>query len=427
MNALPRTPVTRPSLNRIRTIQVPRRLVKSAWGGTETTVIETSRALQAAGHPTRVFTSRALAGQPDDRIGGIGVRRFPYVYPFLGLSPEQRLEMDRKGGNLISLALLKALLSEPGIDLLHAHSGKRLGGIVRTAARLRKIPYVITLHGNVFDVPELEKQDLAAPARGRLEWGRPLGMLLGSRRVLEDADAVICVGRGEYQAARQALPGRPVHFLHNGVDCRRFRQGDGSRFRARLGIPNSARLILCVSRLDPQKDQLRLIDALPAVQRSAQDAHLVLIGPVTRPTYLSRIEARVRELDLAERVHVLPGLAPDDQTLVDAYHAADVFCLPSMHEPFGIVILEAWAAGRPVVASRVGGIPGFVKDGKDALLVPAGDVGALQRAIGRVLCEPGLAERLAEEGLQRARHEFDWSVIGDALIGLYRDVLGRFR
>jgi glycosyltransferase involved in cell wall biosynthesis len=407
----------------ISTVQVPRRLVTSAWGGTETTVVETSRALVEAGHPTRIFTSLALSDKTDDQIGGIPVRRFPYVYPFLGLSQEAQREMDRKGGNLVSLALLRALLREPDVNLLHAHSGKRLGGIVRTAARLRGIPYVVTLHGNVFDVPRAQMDDLTAPIRGKFEWGRALGMFLGARRVLEDADAVICVGRKEYETARNALPGRRIEFLPNGVDAGKFASGDGWRMRARLAIPRAAKVILCVSRLDPQKDQLSLIESLPAVLRNAPDTHLILVGPVTRPAYLASIEARIAALGLRNRVHIIPGLAPDDERLVEAYHAADVFCLPSMHEPFGIVILEAWAAGLPVIASRVGGIPGFVNDGKDALLVQPGDVSGLADATTRLLRNFGLACRLADNGRVRAREEFDWPVIGRRVAGLYQDIL----
>ncbi len=420
----PAAQVVSPTVN---SIQVPRRLVTSAWGGTETTVIETSRALQAAGHPTRVFTSLAMSDQVRERIGDVEVKRFPYVYPFLGLSREELCDMDRKGGNLVSLALLRALIREPGLNLLHAHSGKRLGGIVRTAARLRRIPYVVTLHGNVFDVPDEEKTNLVAPIRGKLEWGRPLGMMLGSRRVLEDAAAVICVGRSEYDAARSALPGQRVEFLPNGVNSRRFAHAEGSRFRALRAIPESAKVILCVSRIDPQKNQLSLIQSMPVLLAAAPDAHLVLVGPVTRPAYLAQIKAQIKALDLASRVHIIDGLAPDDPSLIEAYHAADVFCLPSMHEPFGIVILEAWAAGLPVVASRVGGIPSFVSEGDDTLLVPPGDVHALGQSLQTVLQNFGLAARLGDNGRQRARREFDWSVIADRVLDLYRDILRRHR
>ena len=134
------------------------------------------------------------------------------------------------------------------------------------------------------------------------------------------------------------------------------------------------------------------------------------------------MEEQVRELGLREAVHILPGLKPDDPLLADAYHAADVFCLPSMHEPFGIVILEAWAAGCPVVASRVGGIPGFVRDGVDTLLVTPGAEDELANRLISVLENPALGRTLGEAGRRRAQAEFDWAVVSDQLLALYRDL-----
>jgi glycosyltransferase involved in cell wall biosynthesis len=411
------------SVQSVSSIQVPRRLAASAWGGTETTVVQTSRALEEAGHPTQIFTSRALAECGAETFEDVDVKRFSYFYPFFGLSPEEEAELDRKGGNLVSLPLLRALLREPGVDLLHAHTGKRLGGIVRTAARLRRIPYVVTLHGNVFDVPDDERADLLSPIKGKFEWGRALGALLGARRVLTDADAVICVGREEYEAARAAMPSQRVELINNGVDFRRFRSGNGAEFRGRLGLPDSAWVILCVSRIDPQKNQLSLIESLPRVIESVPDAHLVLVGPVTRPGYLDSVHRRVADLGLGDRVHIVEGLRPDDPGLADAFHGADVFCLPSVHEPFGIVLLEAWAAGLPVVASRVGGIAGFVQEDDDALLVDACDIAGRAHAIISLLRNPDLAGRLGAAGRRRARDEFDWSVIAGRVSELYRDVV----
>ena len=319
---------------------------------------------------------------------------------------------------------MKALLLEPNIDLLHAHSGKRLGGTVRTVARIRRIPYVISLHGGVFDVPMKEQESLLEPIQGKFEWGKPFGMMLGSRRVLQDASAIVCVGQAEYEAARRLLPGQRVEHLKNGVDCARFRHGDGVRFRYRYALRKNAKIILCISRIDPQKGQLTLVDAMPEIIKSDPNAHLVLIGPVTRPVYMKRIQERIRALGLQNRVLVLPGIRPGDSTLIDAYHAADVFCLPSMHEPFGIVIIEAWAAGCPVVATRVGGIPGFVRDGQDALLVKPDCARELGGALVHLLKRPGLRARFGDSGRRRAMAEFDWSVVTTKLISLYRDLCG---
>ncbi|MCG6943167.1 MAG: glycosyltransferase family 4 protein, partial [Thiohalocapsa sp.] len=178
----------------MKVIQVPRRFVADEWGGTETTILETSRALRAAGHQVSIFTSLALSENRRETLRGVPVRRFAYSYPFWGLTDANRRDMDKKGGNLLSLSLFWALLREPGVSLLHAHSGKRLGAAVRTAARLRGIPYVITLHGGHFVVPAGEMSQMLAPIQRTVEWGRLFGMAMGSRRVLEDADAVLCVG-----------------------------------------------------------------------------------------------------------------------------------------------------------------------------------------------------------------------------------------
>ena len=409
----------------MKVIQVPRRFVAGEWGGTETTILQTSRALRAAGEDVGIFTSLALSDRRDELIQDVPVRRFPYSYPFFGLSPDARRDMDKKGGNLLSLSLLAALLREPGVDLLHAHTGKRVGATVRTAARLRGIPYVITLHGGHFVVPEGQMTQMLAPLANTIEWGRIAGMLLGSRRVLEDADAVLCVGGDELAAARERLPGKRVELMPNGVDCAAFAHGNGHAFRETYAIPPERRIILCVSRIDYQKNQIGLVDALARLGAEQRDLHLVLIGPVTVAGYHERLLARIDEHGLRQRITLIPGLRSDDRRLLDAFHAADVFCLPSLHEPFGIVILEAWAAGLPVVASRIGGIPTFTGDGDDTLLVEPGDAESLAVQLARVLADRELAARLAAAGLDKARRDYDWSVISRRLLGLYRELAGR--
>ena len=124
----------------MKVLQVPRRFTTRAWGGTETVVLETSRRLLASGHDTRIVCPNALDRTAFEDVGGVPVTRHPYFYPYLGLSSDARGQMDRKGGNLFSFSLFRDLMQDPNVDLLHAHTGKRLGGIVRTAARLRGAP-----------------------------------------------------------------------------------------------------------------------------------------------------------------------------------------------------------------------------------------------------------------------------------------------
>ena len=407
----------------VRSIQVPRRFVAGEWGGTETTILQSSRALTASGHPARIFTSLALSETRRETLHDVEVQRFPYCYPFLGLSRDARVEMDKKGGNLFSLSLLWSLLREPGIDLLHAHSGKRLGGIVRTAARLRGIPYVITLHGGYFDIPEGQMQQMLAPIRKTLEWGKPLGALLGSRRVLQDAAAVLCVGDNEYRAAQAALPGQRIELMPNGVDSDYFASGDGAHFRQHYGIPATRRIILCVSRIDYQKNQLALIETLPSILQQHPDTQLLLIGPVTIDAYQRQILQRIEQLGVQQHVSLIPGLTADDPLLRGAYHAAEVFCLPSLHEPFGIVVLEAWAAGLPVVAARVGGIPSFTSHGENVMHADPGRWESLAQQLLTVMDNPQLAARLANNGRATARRDYDWRIISQQLATLYQQLV----
>lgn len=404
-------------------VQLPRRFVESAWGGTETLVLECSRTLLKLGHRVEVFTTQALSNTHEECVRGVPVRRFAHFYPYLGLSRERRDQLELKGGNPFSLALLRALLAAPTLDLIHVHTGKRLGGIARHAARRRGIPYVVTLNGGAYDVPQAERDSLAAPSRGAFEWGKVLGWWVGSRRVLEDAAAIVCVGRREYELARERHPRQRVEYVPNGVDCERFASGDGASFRRRHGIAPDARVLISVGRIDPQKNQLQLVRLLPRWRAAIPGFHLVIVGPATGADYLARVHATARELGVADALTVVPGIEPGSRALEDAYHAADGFVLPSIHEPFGIVVLEAWAAGLPVVATRVGGLPGFIRHEQDALLVEPSDDDAMFEAGLRLLSDRDLAARIAARGSIRSRTEFSWTTCVERLLALYREVI----
>ena len=122
-------------------VQVPRRFVRSDWGGTETVILETSKSLLALGHHTEIYCPRALSTRDHEVIDGVSVTRFGYLYPYLGLSDAARIQMDRKGGNLFSFPLMRGLQRFPELDLIHLHTGKRLGGdrAVRGCAAQRSL------------------------------------------------------------------------------------------------------------------------------------------------------------------------------------------------------------------------------------------------------------------------------------------------
>ena len=403
-------------------VHVPRRFVAHEWGGTETVVLEIARQQRTAGlHPV-IVTSMALAAKSDDEIAGIPIKRYPHMYPFFGLSCADRSAMDKKGGNLLSIALLRALLSEPDVRVFHAHAIKRLGGTVRTAARWRRKPYVVSLHGGIFDVPAAELSDLTKPIRGKLEWGRPFGALLGARRVLDDADHVICVGESEADKARASLSHGRISYLPNGVDCGRFGIGNGGGFRRQLNIQPEAFLIVNISRIDTQKNQLSLLEAFVRFRQKSPGARLVLIGPETQPDYGDRLRRFIASNGLSDSVTMIAGIGNDSDMLVDAYHAADAFVLPSRHEPFGIVVLEAWCAGRPVIASRVGGLQSLIDEGRTGLFFNPDSSDAAAELTARLTAlssSPDLRRSLGENGRNEALAHYDWSRIAARLESIY--------
>lgn len=407
----------------MRTLQLARRFVQEDWGGTETVIAETSRRLQGLGHPTEVWCTTATAQSASDNYDGLRVRRFPYFYPYLGLGPEAKKLLDKKGGSPFSFSLMRAMQALPELDLIHLHVGNRIGGIGRHVARQRNIPYVITLHGGVFDVPDTEAATWTAPTKGAFDWGKLLGLWVGSRKVLQDASAVLCVGYPESVKAQQHLPHSKVVYFPNGADTRRFSSGDGAGFRSRHGIPQTAKVVLTLARIDAQKNQQLPVSVLPDLRRIEPNTHLLIVGSVTNGAYHEALQSMVKAQGLESAVTIVPGIPANSPELVNAYHAADLFLLPSLHEPFGIVILEAWSAGLPVIASNVGGVPHFVVDGEDALLFNPHDPSTLVKAYGALISDSGLAEKISAAGHKKALTQYDWDAITQKLIGVYEEVI----
>ncbi len=411
-------------MNPIHSVQVPRRFVRHEWGGTETVVFETSKRLVAMGNDCEIICPNALAEQNYEFMEGIRIMRTPYFYPYWGLSEESRRQLDKKGGNMFSFSLLNLLLHIPALHIIHLHTGNRIGGIGRFAARRRRIPYLISLHGGMFDMPKDEAASLTAPARGSFEWGKALGWCVGSRRVLDDAAAIVCVGKGEQLLVQRRYPNKRVEYLPNGVDLTKFRAGDGARFRRAHDIPPDARLYMTVGRIDPQKNQATAIQALRILRETQPNAHWAFMGPVTNETYRQSLLRDIRESGLENVVRMIPGVSQGDPALCDAYRAADVFVLPSIHEPFGIVVLEAWAAGLPVIAANVGGVPHVITHGEEGLLFDPRDPYSLAQTCRDLT--PEHARRLAEKGRAKAEREFTWDIIAARLLKIYEEVIDAY-
>ena len=404
-------------------LQIPRRFVTSDWGGTETVVLQTSKNILQRGHHTEIFTTMALAQCAEELIDTVKITRFNYFYPYWGLKEESRRALDCKGGNLFSFSLLKALQAYPDLDLIHLHTGKRLGGIIRYVAKKRNIPYVISLHGGVLDVPGEEAKTWTNPTKGTIEWGKLLGWWTGSRRVMDDAAAIICVGKEEQKKMQEKYPHQQVFYLPNGVDAKRFSAGNKESFLQKYNIPHDHRILLTVGRIDPQKNQLFILQLLPELKKEFPGIHYVIIGHVTNDEYYATIQKTIKDAGLEQHCTVIPGISTFDDALVNAYHAAELFLLPSIHEPFGIVLLEALSSKCPVIASRVGGIPHVINHGKDGILLPPNDSKEWIAQIQSLLNNPGSSQARIESGYQNVLKNYDWSAITGQLLEIYTNVL----
>ena len=393
----------------MRIAHVIRRLSFDDWGGTEQVVWNLAKAQKAAGHDVRLFATTALCATPHETVDGLEIVRFRPVYPWWPMPKALVAELDRKGGNPFVPGLGKAL-REWRPDVIHCHAMARIAELcLRVGARRR---CVVSLHGGGANVPTEEAKSLKAPTRGRLPWGKAIDILMGwTRRVPEDFGGIVCVGEDEYEKYRARHP--HVMYLPNGVDtslfasCRSRTSGSGSPFR-----------VLCVARIDRQKNQMLLVEWLAR----HPEATVRFVGPVTQPDYRAELEARAASLGVAGRLSFAGALKPASPELLAEYAAADAFVLPSRHEPFGIVVLEAWAAGLPVVASDVGGLGRLCAAHPDAALVfKPGDLDALDAALGRLAGEEGLAERLSAAG-STAASAYDWSVLAARLVDFYGEI-----
>jgi glycosyltransferase involved in cell wall biosynthesis len=406
---------------------VMRRMTTAKWGGTETVVHQLARAYEARGIHSPVHCTSMLSHPGTEIRDTVHIHRHRYVFPWLGLSPEDKHRLQLKGGSPLAPGILASLLRQPDLNLIHTHVQLRLGGIARTAARLRRIPYVVSIHGGLLTTPAEQVEKMKEPFAGKPEWGKAFGLLLGSRHVLRDAAAIICVGSDEAALMRTKWPNQRIEYIPNGVDAATFSSATPDAFLRDHPQLAGKPFLLCVSRIDFQKNQLLLVRAFADFARSHPHHHLVLIGPVTVEDYERQIRQTAAELGIADRLIIIPGFSPGDPRLASAFAAAETFVLPTDHEPFGIVILEAWAAGKPVIATRVGGIPGFTTDGENIRLVPKGDVAALGGALNELAAAPALREGLAAHGRNLALTTYDWSRVADKHLELYQEIIRNHR
>lgn len=385
-------------------------------GGMNVYVIELSRRLASRGIAVDIFT-RATSSTLDPLVEvdeNVLVRHI-HAGPFEGLTkaelPSQLCVFARE--------VMRAEAAHlPGhYDAVHSHYW--LSGQVGALARDRwGVPLVHSMH----TMAKVKNQALAAG-----DTPEPSARVLGEEQVVEAADML--VANTDLEASQlinlyDAEPAR-VEVVHPGVDLEVFRPRVDAR--ERLGLPADANVLLFAGRLQPLKAPdvlLRAISVLLADDPSLRTGLVVPIvgGPsgsgLEHPESLADL---AHELDLDDVVRFVPPVA--QSVLADWCAAATLVAVPSYNESFGLVAVEAQATGTPVVAAAVGGLPTVIRDGHSGLLVGTHEPRDWAHALGRVLREPGLHEKLSAGALEQARN-FSWERTADRTLEVYRRAAG---
>ncbi len=362
-------------------------------GGTERQVVNLARGLQASEFEPQVGCFRLRGAFLEElRESSVRIAEFP-IGPLWGLAA---LRSQRK---------LALYLRQQRIALVHSF-GTYPNLFALPAARMARVRSVAAIR---------DTGDHLSAWRRRLQ--RQACAL--ADRVAANAFAVRehLVAEG-YEANRLSV-------IHNGIDVERFGgTASAARVRAQLGVPARAPLVAMLARLTGLKGAEYFLQAAALAAQSAPEARFLVVGDggclgPGGPDYRGQLEAMAGRLGIGERV-VFAGFRTDVPELLQAVTVA---VQPSLSEGLSNVVLEAMAAGLPVVATEVGGNGEMVEHGVSGLLVPPRDAGALAAAIGRLLAEPALARSLGAAGRRRAASCFSLAALQRNTTRLYREVL----
>jgi phosphatidylinositol alpha-mannosyltransferase len=343
-------------------------------GGVQGQILGLARVLRAKGYETRVLGP--CDGPPPDA----GVTPLGNSLPTAANGSMAPIAPDPAA----QLRTIRALRDEQ-FDIVHVHEPLAPGPTM-TAMLFKTAPLLGTFH--------------AAGGSLAYEWLRP-----GVRKLVQRLDIRCAVSEDARAMAADALGGT-YHVVFNGIEI--------ERVAAAVPAPTDAPTVFFIGRHEPRKGLDVLLAALPELPRNLR-IWVAGDGPDTR-----LLQARVAG---DPRVEWLGRISEEDK--LSRMRAADVFCAPSLRgESFGIVLLEAMAAGAALVASDLPGYANVARGGQDALLVPPGDASALAKSIRLVLTSPDVRAALVASGHERAEHFSMWR-LADRYLTYYAEAMSR--
>ena len=295
------------------------------------------------------------------------------------------------------LRLCRVLRREK-ISIVHVNSYIP-GNYVRLAAILTRVPLIID-HWHGFTRFSLKRKVICR--------------LLGR---FTDLSLAVSWGVAAHLVQQCRLDPDKVRVVPNGIDWARFQPGRAKNaVRQELGLPPNLPVVVLVARLDHWgKGHQELLKAL-ALVKDRHPVQALIVGGGRRQQEVARL---AQSLGLADAVHFL-GTRRD---IPDLLGAMDVFVLPSHSEGVSLALLEAMAAGLPVIVSRVGGLPEVVRHEENGLLIPVGDAAALAQSLARVLEAPAWAQSLGDQARQDIRTHYSLDRLGREINAIYEELV----
>ncbi|MCK1798246.1 D-inositol-3-phosphate glycosyltransferase [Streptomyces sp. XM4193] len=387
-------------------------------GGMNVYIVELARQLAAVGTEVEIFTRATTGALPPavELAPGVLVRHVD-AGPYEGLAKE---ELPAQLCAFTHGVMQAWAGNRPGhYDLVHSHYWLS-GHVGWLAAQRWGVPLVHAMH----TMAKVKNAALAAGDRPE-----PAARVIGETQIVDAADRLIANTAEE--AAQlvhhyDADPGLTA-VVHPGVNLDRFRPADGTAAaRARLGLPQDALIPLFAGRIQPLKAPDVLLHAVRILldERPALRERLVVPvvgGPsgsgLAKPEELHKLAAR---LGICDVVRFRPPVGQEE--LADWYRAASVLVMPSYNESFGLVAIEAQAAGTPVIAAEVGGLPVAVRHGESGFLISGHEPADYARALRRFDDHPELAARMGVAAALHARG-FGWDTAARRTLDVYADVI----
>jgi len=298
-------------------------------------------------------------------------------------------------------------IADRGIALLHTHSNRPnvVGRMAGALFRSQGLAVVAHYHNQYDD-----------------KWERDPAMLSLERRLVASTDAMIAVSESvrRHVADNIGVDEQRIDVIPNGVDASAFTGVDRSDARRALLLDATRPVVGLIGRITEQKGQDDFVEAALAIAVERPEPLFVMVGFAEDAALQQRLRQKIAVFGLSDRIRFLGNR--DDMASV--YAALDLLVAPSRWEGFGMMLIEAMAAGRPIVATRVGAIPEIVRDGRTGVLVEPRDAQALARAITGMLDDPQRRIAMGEAGrLESIR--YGWSSATAQTAAVYERALQR--